>query len=267
MNARERARVRCTARLVCAALLLLAAAPAASPAGLMSGSRSATDPNQIVATASWGTGFSVSWNITQVGPLNGFEVFRYAYEIFVPKVQGAPGGAFKAISHFILGVSQGFKVDLSTTDPNKTDIFNYSSGNAGKDFKNPTSAQDWGSQGNSNPNIPSTLFGLKFEKNVDPSEGPGGYTYKITFDSYRAPVWGSFYAKDGKAAGIDVTAWNAAFNGPLSGTTVGDPAGYIATPDTRRIPVVPEPSALAIAGLGILGFGGYALRKRARRGS
>lgn len=58
---------------------------------------------------------------------------------------------------------------------------------------------------------------------------------------------------------LTLTLTNTAFN---SGTTVSDVSISFGTSPETILPIVPEPSSLAIAGLGALGFIGYGLRRR-----
>jgi hypothetical protein len=91
------------------------------------------------------------------------------------------------------------------------------------------------------------------------------------FTTKNAPVWGSFYAVDGKdpKQPDPTAAWNTGFTSsssrPVTGTT--DFTNWIPEPDSKQAPPpltpgTPEPSTLAIAGLGALGFLGYSLRRR-----
>jgi len=107
------------------------------------------------------------------------------------------------------------------------------------------------SSGNSNPNMPYSVYGIKFNR-----EGlPETTTYEITFYSTRLPMWGDFYAKDGQAGGAGWnTAWNTGFGTDPTGTNF---TNWVAVPDTR---VVPLPGALWLLGAGLLGLVG--IRRR-----
>jgi hypothetical protein len=101
------------------------------------------------------------------------------------------------------------------------------------------------SHGDSNPGMPDDveLYGVKFDSALF-EEDAGEWT--VTFDSYRNPMWGDFYAMGGQSY-----AYNADF---------GDPDGIykIAVPDTSYVPV---PGAALLGFLG-LGAAGLKLRKR-----
>jgi hypothetical protein len=231
-----------------ASALMLVGLAADSRADLLSGSRSATDATQIVATQQWLTSpFTISWTVTQEAPQNGFVVWNYDYIL---------SGMTKTLSHLVLQLSNPFKIDTTTNDPNKTDLFNLSlSSGLTLDSDSP---KLWvPPNGTSLENMPSSLYGMKLDY------GGSGTSVEIKFDSYRAPTWGSFYAQDGKnGPGKPVYAYNTDFGGSSTAT---DAPGLISTPDTRRVPKtpsVPEPSTLAIAALGFLGFLGYGLRRR-----
>ena len=84
----------------------------------------------------------------------------------------------------------------------------------------------------------------------------------VEFDSNRQPMWGDFYAKDGKSG----TLWNYAYNTDL-GVIVANQQDYanpaidaqgnalhkILVPDT-----IPEPATIGLLGLGAMAF----LKKR-----
>ncbi len=98
-------------------------------------------------------------------------------------------------SHLIFEVSPDFTV---------LDILNPSG-----DFNiNEVTIGTFDGNGNSNPGIPESIFGVKFPCAF-------GLTTRVEFDSTRLPVWGDFYAKDGQAGGLGFNAvWNAGFTSP-----------------------------------------------------
>ena len=113
----------------------------------------------------------------------------------------------------------------------------------------------WATSANGNPNIPGPLYGLKFAGNAQTVD-------QICFKSYKTPVWGDFYAKNGAAGGEGVnTAWNAGFldPDPLALYTA-DPADmnfHILRPDTDAGggDPVPEPAAALLFALPCLAIG------------
>ncbi|MCE5279670.1 MAG: PEP-CTERM sorting domain-containing protein [Planctomycetaceae bacterium] len=101
--------------------------------------------------------------------------------------------------------------------------------------------------GGSNPNLPEPIYGIKF----DDTEG---LTLTVGFTSFRRPVWGDAYAKDGKAGGVFNTVWN-------SGLTAADPLGppangsleqHLLVPDTFGTDPIPEPATLSLLAAGAL---------------
>lgn len=101
----------------------------------------------------------------------------------------------------------------------------------------------------SNPFIPGSLYGLKF--NVPEDYDGTVYTWTIVTD--RAPVWGDFYAKGGSANGNFLGyAYNTEFGNPNDTPVTNNmnEIGWVVVPDT--VTTVPEPSTLIFLGLGIL---------------
>jgi len=104
-----------------------------------------------------------------------------------------------------------------------------------------------GLQGNSDPGIPATIQGIKFDW------CPAVPLTLFTLVTDIAPTWGDFYAKDGNAGGQGTnTAWNAGFTNPLTDPTNapanGTPYGYyILRPDTTTTSTVPYPRKKSIA--------------------
>lgn len=92
------------------------------------------------------------------------------------------------------------------------------------------------------PGMPGAIYGIK----VEPYSDGGDYTFSFITD--QAPVWGNFYAKDGKVA---IYAYNTAFANPDQGV-------FIARPDGAP---VPEPATIILLGSGLLGMGLWGRRK------
>lgn len=123
-----------------------------------------------------GTGTSIEWAVNyddtrQLTP------WRYQYTVSVD----APG----SLSHLIIETSLTFTED---------DI---------ADWDHAWELGTWDNQGKSNPSIPDSLYGLKFQTDLDDD-------LKETFSFYssRDPVWGDFYARNGK---LDTFVWNTGF--------------------------------------------------------
>jgi len=184
-----------------------------------------TAPASVIGTGQWATGSTLSWNVSQGAD----SLWTYNYRFAVP---------LKDISHIIFQVSDTFtssNVKAGTTTGFELGTF--------------------GNQGNSNPGIPANLYGLKFP----------GFDVDDTFTivSDRAPMWGSFYAKDGRSGGpgggVDVYAYNSMFGSSSSADIFGiAPTGFILVPDTVTVIPVPdevfEPGTISILGAGLLGL-------------
>jgi hypothetical protein len=107
--------------------------------------------------------------------------------------------------------------------------------------------------------MPEPIYGIKFD------EASGTATH-MEFLTLRAPVWGDFYSKNGRAGGHGWNlAYNAGFGSPDSDPTAppqgGSIANHLLVPDTREVPSVPEPSTMLLFGAGLLGAA-LALRKQ-----
>jgi hypothetical protein len=101
---------------------------------------------------------------------------------------------------------------------------------------------------NGNPDIPGSMYGVKFD-----SPAQGTTSWNIEFDSWRQPVWGDFYARDGRTDGNLNSAWNQGF---LSADPTDPPQNgslnyHVLVPDTVATST-PEPGTLALVGLALL---------------
>ena len=171
----------------------------------------------MYATASWGHGDAeLSYTVSESGG-----IWTYVYHWVTES---------KDLSHIIFGVSNTF-----------------TSSNILSGTTSGWELGTWGTQGNSNPGIPDPLYGLKFAGD-DTDE-----TFTIVSD--RAPMWGDFYAKDGRDGRRDVYAYNTSFgDGPLEYGSTGSHAGYVLVPDTKTTNRVPEPGTMALLGVGMIGL-------------
>jgi hypothetical protein len=78
--------------------------------------------------------------------------------------------------------------------------------------------------GNSNPNMPAPIYGIKIGSSTTAST-------TFSFDIFRAPTWGDFYAKDGNAGGGTNSAWNSGL-GQIADPAF-DPNTYPANPSVN----------------------------------
>jgi hypothetical protein len=186
----------------------------------------------ITATEQWNAaGTSMKWTVNLL--VSG--LYKYDYIFTVPD---------KDISHILIETSRDI------------DIIGYEK-------------KEWGEEGNSNPGIPSNVYGVKIPSK--PS-GSSGTAWTFGFTSAHAPVWGDFYAKSGNGTYAHNTVFDLAFNTTdyIWNTPVGT-GNYltkIAVPDSFPAypkEVVPEAStligfgsALAMAAPGLAGW----LRRR-----
>ena len=198
--------------------------------GSWSGLRS-TDTTGIVAAGSWSgvnnPGFQIKWDIG----INFYGGYDYVYTI------SGEGGADlgKSLSHWILEVTNPALMSDFTNINRNVEY--------GPDTHLPTSG---------NFNMPGSIYGFKDETTLLEEEMGDTLNYVFSFNTYRAPVWGDFYAKDGKTGGVWNTAYNSGFGqDPTIETT--DFSDWIARPNGHTNEV-PEASSIILLALGILGF-------------
>jgi hypothetical protein len=179
--------------------------------------------NGITGTGDWTSGFNLSWQISKNSG-----VWTYEYTVSTDN---------KDISHFILEV---------TDDEYGFSILNGSS--SGIDSEAPKTYES----GGGNPGMPNPFYGIKF----DFGAAGGAITYTLVTD--RSPVYGVFYAKDGKTGGVDNIAHSNALSYSDFRTNDGLVAlDFIVRPNGAPVPV---PGAVWLLGSGIAGL--ICLRRR-----
>jgi len=177
-------------------------------------------PGGLAGQGTWMTGgILLDWNITFSSG-----TWNYSYTL----TQGAP--AQGGVSHWILELTEslgqtfweGIFADPSTmlTGVNSVTVGDFS--------PDPPTTGD-------NPGMPADIWGVKFDLT-----DAGGTSSTVTFSTAQAPVWGDFYAKDGKAGttgGIVNAVWNAGFSEGVS-----DQGGPLGTESTFPLHWVPRPN-------------------------
>jgi hypothetical protein len=239
-----RTRTFATVLLVAAAVALLPPAAwgaiAVGPGGL-SGTRTTNGGGiEIVGAGGWSggvgnNGFQISWDIT--GPDAGWWTYSYTISGVGDNVP-----LTKALSHFILEVTNPVG---GIDDPLEWDWDSPFAPSEEHTTYDPNS---------SNPGLPGPIYGVKWDTppDDDDDDDDDWTIFAVTFRSVREPVWGDFYAKDGKDrkdGGDETYAYNSGFGvDPAPGAT--DYTAWIARPNGSDS--VPEPSSLVVWGFGFL---------------
>jgi hypothetical protein len=218
-----------------------------------SGTLSPGTGNLVVFGTNWANA-QLTWRLSYDSGTSGDvsdDVWIYEY-VFDNNTR-VDGSAASALSHMTIEVSDNFVLADDLVIGGTTSF----------EGLGPDPTSPLGEDGNVNDGLE---WALKFDA------GTSEFTAVVT--STRNPMWGDIYLKDGKQDGgtIEVQGWNSGYFAadpdlvtyPITqNMTVAPGWGWVAVPDTEQIqpPAVPEPSALAIWGLGLAAVAFYRRRR------
>jgi len=212
------------------------------------------NPDGVETYDGWVSHFALEWVITpnDTAP-NARALWKYDYTITAGTYNEDTGTTAQAMSHWILEVSpfvteenwQDYFLfeDMTPFETGLYEIGDYTGTEMGT---------------GSNPAMPGPLHGLKFNTTEAEKDQE---SISFSFWSSQQPVWGNFYAKDGRVDGTSAVAYNEGFEvDPLDATGY---TRWIATPDTEPGLIIPEPG-LSVLALGAFLVGAFARRRRGK---
>jgi len=220
--------------------LLLLALPIllASPAQAYYGSLTNLYGGGLLATGNWATDLvTLEWWVTQ----NSDGSWHYQYLFAHPEGE---------TSHFIVEVSETFTMG---------NMIHW-----GGDFEEIEIG--WHDPEPANPGMPEAIWGMKLDE-------AAGVSTTIWFDAWRMPVWGDFYAVDGRGGGQEGggdmgAAWNLGFTSPdwdpAAPPDNGSSWYHVLVPDS--LTPIPEPGTILLLGLGLAGAGLWRFGRKRRAG-
>jgi len=209
--------------VIAAAVFLVFSATNASAALIASGTLSAGNGNLVRSNSAYWANAVLNWSTDQTGSL-----FTYTYDF------NTNSGEAQVLSHITIETSPGFA--------------------EGDVLSGTTSGWEVGPDGSATPvdGTLSNIYGIKWDGNQS------GSLTTVTLLTYRTPVWGDVFLKDGQ-----VDAWNSgyALEDPTTAVTGNWTSyGWLGVPDTTVIPI---PGAVWLLGSGLLGL--VAVRRKMKK--
>lgn len=211
-------------------------------------------------------GFRIKWKIDF---LDETQTWKYTYVLSGEKRDGALTLLSRGLSFFDLEITQGIPIEAFRG-------FEYWGWDkeTGKKVAVEADAAPLGPEDLATPSDarPGTLYGLRFEMDGE-GDKAGIFSaddigkFKVTFETTQKPVWGSFYAKDGKGTWAHNTGFVATddttpkFGYDDPEFKYEDLLRYIPRPNGNQPVIIPTPAAAAPV---LIALGATVLRRRRR---